>query len=90
MNRTNERIIEVEVTSEDIETMRSQGVDEADLPNPGLKRYRPARHVIRDKVAILLDADIVEHFKGKSDSDESYRNQINNALRHIVESERSK
>lgn len=90
MNKTDERIIEVEVTPEDIETMRAQGVDEADLPSPGIKRYRPARHIIRDKVAILLDADIVEHFKTNSGSGEFYQNQINKALRQIVESDHSK
>jgi uncharacterized protein (DUF4415 family) len=90
MNKTDEKLIEVEVTAEDIETMRAQGVGESDLPAPGIKRYRPARHIMRDKVVILLDSDIVEHFKRKADSGEFYQTQINNALRHIVESERIK
>ena len=47
------------------------------------RRYRPARHVLRDKVAILLDIDIVEHFKANSDSDEFYQTQINKALRQV-------
>ncbi|MBC7798411.1 MAG: hypothetical protein H7Z37_16200, partial [Pyrinomonadaceae bacterium] len=56
---TNERIIEVEVTSEDLEKMRAEGYDESELPALGIKKYRPARHIIRDKVVVLLDADIV-------------------------------
>lgn len=90
MNKTDEKLIEIEVTAEDIETMRAEGVEESNLPTPGIKRYRPARHIIRDKVAILLDADIVEHFKTNSDSDEFYQTQINKALRRVIESGRSR
>ncbi|NOT48701.1 MAG: hypothetical protein HOP17_13245 [Acidobacteria bacterium] len=89
MNKTDEKLIEVEVTAGDIEIMRAQGVEESDLPALGIKRYRPARHIIRDKVAILLDADIVEHFKTNSDSDEFYQAQINKALRQVIESRRA-
>ena len=90
MNKTDEELIEIEVTAGDIKTMRERGVDESDLPAPGIKRYRPARHVLRDKVAILLDIDIVEHFKANSDSDEFYQTQINKALRQVIESERAR
>lgn len=85
---TNERIIEVEVTPEDLEKMRADGIAEADLPSIGVKRYRPARHVLKDKVAILLDADIVEHFKkiAEKDDKEFYQAQINQTLRRFIES----
>ncbi len=85
---TNERIIEVEVTSEDLEKMRADGISELDLPSIGIKRYRPARHIIRDKVVILLDADIVEHFKKNSETGdkEVYQTQINQTLRQLIES----
>ncbi len=88
MNKTDEKIIEVEVTPEDVATMRARGVDEGDLPSPGIKRYRPVRHILRDKVAILLDAYIVEHFKANSDSDEFYQTEINKALRQVIERSR--
>ncbi len=57
---TDEKIIEVEVTADDLEKMRAEGVSEEDLPAIGIKRYRPARHIVKnkDKVMILLDADI--------------------------------
>jgi len=90
MNTTNERIIEVEVTVEDLEEMRADGFAEADLPPLGIKKYRPARHILKDKVAVLLDADIVEHFKKTGESDETkfYQTQINQTLRKFIESEK--
>ena len=87
MSMTNERIIEVEVTPEDLEKMRTEGIAEEDLPHLGVKRYRPARHIIKNKVMILLDADIVEHFK--EHDEDSYQAQINHKLRQIVESEKT-
>lgn len=85
---TNEKIIEVEVTAEDIEKMRVGGVSEADLPETGIKRFRPAQHILKDKVAILLDIDIVEHFKKRAETDntEFYQTQINKTLRRVIES----
>ena len=50
MNMTDEKIIEVEVTNEDLEKMRADGVPENDLPELGIKRYRRARH-IQEKLA---------------------------------------
>lgn len=49
MNLSNNKIIEVEVTAEDLEKMRKDGVAEKDLPEIGIKRYRPAHHICRDK-----------------------------------------
>ena len=90
MSAISERIIEVEVTTEDIEKMRADGVSEADLPEAGIKHFRPARHILKDKVAILLDIDIVQHFKErvKSDDTEFYQKQINQTLRRAIEHEK--
>lgn len=88
---TNEKIIEVEVTAEDLSQMRADGIAETDLPEIGVKKYRPARHILKDKVAILLDADIVEHFKKRteSQSSENYQMNINRTLRRLIENERA-
>jgi len=87
MNMTNERIIEVEVSEDDLKKMRADGIAEADLPAPGIKRYRPARHISKDKVVVLLDADIVEHFKKTTENDDAkfYQTQINQTLRKFIE-----
>lgn len=90
MSTTNEKIIEVEVTPNDVVKMRADGVPESDLPSLGSKRFRPARHILNDKVAILLDVDIVEHFKQRAESvnAEFYQSQINSTLRRVIESEK--
>ena len=84
-----EKLIEVEVTVDDIREMRAAGISESELPELGIKRYRRASHILKDKVAILLDVDIVEHFKKKAESDskEFYQKQINQILRRAIESE---
>lgn len=84
---TNERIIEVEVTKEDLEQLRAEGIAENDLPQIGIKRYRPARHIIKDKVMVLVDSDIIEHFKEHDEN--SYQAEINTKLRQIMESEKT-
>ena len=87
MNTISDKIIEVEVTEDDLLELRASGVPESELPKLGTRKYRPARHLIRDKVAILLDADIVEHFKNESDEDnqEFYQHRINQTLRNAIE-----
>ncbi|HSK74255.1 MAG TPA: BrnA antitoxin family protein [Pyrinomonadaceae bacterium] len=87
---TDEKIIEVEVTAEDLEKMRAEGLDEADLPELGIKRYRPARHIIKNKVAVLLDADIAEHFQKRAEEENisSFQSRINQELRQIMEREK--
>ena len=89
---TDERIIEVEVTREDLEEMRADGVSENDLPEPGIKRYRPARHILKDKakITLLLDAEILEHFEKRAEKENApCPTQINDALRAIMERERT-
>lgn len=90
MTTISKRIIEVEVTAADIAQMRADGVSESEIPAVGtIERFRPARHVMKDKVAILLDTDIVDHFKKKAESSdgEFYQNQINQTLRQAIERE---
>ncbi len=86
----NERIIEIEVTAEDLEIMRADGVSESELPALGIKKYRPSRHIFKDKVMVLLDADIVEHFKDTTHKEdkEIYQTNINQTLRQVIESEK--
>jgi len=83
----NNRIIEVEVTEEDLQKMRADGIVEADLPPLGIKKYRSARHISKDKIVVLLDADIVEHFKKTSENDDAkfYQTRINQTLRKFIE-----
>jgi len=90
MSTTNERIIEVEITAADIRKMRADGVPEVEIPQVGtIERFRPARHILKDKVAILLDTDIVEHFKKRAESASPafYQAQINETLRRAIENE---
>ena len=89
MSMTDEKIIEVEVTSDDLDKMRAGGIAEEDLPSIGVKRYRPAQHIIKNKLMILLDADIVEHFKKRAEAEHlpSFQTQINRELRQIMERE---
>lgn len=90
---TAERIIEVEVTKEHIEKLRADGVPENELPEPGIKRYRPARHVLKDKakITLLLDAEILEHFEKRAEKENAAAcpTQINDALRSVMERERA-
>ena len=91
MSTTIEKIIEIEVTAADITQMRAEGVPEDEIPSLGtIERYRPARHILKDKVAVLLDVDIVNHFKKNSDASDSefYQKQINQTLRRAIETEK--
>lgn len=68
---TNERIIEVEVTKKDLEEMKAGGISEKNLPETGVKRYRPARHIIKDKdkITLVIDSDVLEHFQKRSEKE---------------------
>lgn len=91
---TDERIIEVEVTAEDLKTMKVEGIAETDLPELGVKRYRPARHLAKDKskITLLIDAEVLEHFEKRAvkENAASCQIQINDELRRIMERDRSK
>ena len=91
MSMTSNRIIEVEVIESDIAQMRADGVPEDEIPLPGtIERFRPARHIMKDKVAVLLDVDIVDHFKKRAGSDDPtfYQTRINQSLRSLIVSEK--
>jgi hypothetical protein len=62
MNLSNDRIIEVEVTAKDLEKMRADGVAEKDLPEIGIKRYRPARHICRNKSEQITEENAKSFF----------------------------
>ncbi|MCY7376051.1 MAG: BrnA antitoxin family protein [Pyrinomonadaceae bacterium] len=90
---TDEKIIEIEVTAADLEEMKYEGVFESDLPEIGIKRYRPARHVIKDKskITLLIDSEVLEHFESRAAKNEreSCQSRINAGLRRIMERERA-
>lgn len=92
MNTTDEKIIEVEVTADDLEKMKAAGVSEKDLPELGLRRYRPARHVVKDKnkITLLIDSEVLEHFEKRAARQNAApcQVQINAELRRIMERER--
>lgn len=89
---TDKKIIEVEVTTDDLEKMKAEGVSEEDLPELGLKRYRPARHIVKekDKITLLIDSEVLEHFikRAEKENAASCQIQINDELRRIMECER--
>ena len=94
MSMINEKIIEVKVTADDLELMRAEGIPEDELPEIGVKRYRPARHIIKnkDKITLLIDSDVLEHFQKRSEKGdaEPCQTQINKELRRIMESDKEK
>ncbi len=94
MNKINEKIIEVEVTKKDLEEMKADGTSEKDLPELGVKRYRPARHIIKDKnkITLLIDSDVLEHFETRSQEKNAApcQTQINDELRRIMERDKEK
>lgn len=89
---TDDRIIEVEVTTEDLEQMKAEGFSDEDLPEIGVKRYRPARHILKDKgkITLLIDSEVLEHFekRAKKENSASCQIQINEELRRIMERDR--
>lgn len=88
MSTTTERIIEIEVTAADISQMRADGVPEHEIPALGtIERYRRSQHILKDKVAVLVDVDIVDHFKKISVGADSlfYQKKINQTLRQAIE-----
>ncbi len=50
MKISDDRIIEVEVAAQDLEKLREAGIEEKDLPKLGIKRYRPATHLLKEKL----------------------------------------
>ena len=90
---TNDRTIEVEVTKKDLKKMKAEGVSEKDLPEIGIKRYRPARHIQtdKDKITLLIDTKVLEHFEKRAERKNAapFQIQINDELRRIMERDRA-
>ncbi len=90
---TDERTIEVEVTEEDLEQMKAEGFSKKDLPEIGVKRYRPSRHILKDKgkITLLIDSEVLEHFEKRAEKENtaSCQIQINQELRRIMERDRA-
>lgn len=90
---TGERIIEVKVTNEDLEKMKAEGFSDEDLPEIGVKRYRPARHILKDKgkITLLIDSEVLEHFEKRAEKENAApcQIQINEELRRIMERDRA-
>lgn len=90
MNST-PKTIEVEYTEKDIDEIRQKGVSGADLPKPGIHKFRRSRFVSKRseqkiKVTMLLDADIIDFFKERAAKGKlPYQTQINQELRSVVE-----
>ncbi len=87
-------IFETKTTAEDQEKMRSAGIPEAEIPQIGVRRYRPSRFRIepRDakvKISMYLDGDVLEYFRKRAEKPNAapYQTQINNELRKIMEEE---
>ena len=93
MNKTGERVIEVEVTQEDLEQMKAEGFSDEDLPEIDVKRYRPARHILKDKgkITLLIDSEVLEHFEKRAEKENAppCQIQINEELRRIMERDRA-
>jgi len=90
---TDERTIEVEVTEEDLEQMKAEGFSKKDLPEIGVKRYRPSRHILKDKdkITLLIDSEVLEHFEKRAEKENtaSCQIQINQELWRIMERDRA-
>ncbi len=85
-------IFEARTTAEDQEKMRSDGVPEAEIPQVGVRRYRPSRFRVEPsdakvKISMYLDGDVLEYFRKRAEQPNAapYQTQINNELRKVME-----
>jgi len=88
----------IDVTEEDYRRMQAKGIHEDALLKPGRHRFvrglnpliraglLPATSPKKARVSILLDEDIIEHFKQRAASPNAlpFQTQINNTLRAAV------
>lgn len=86
-------IFEARTTAEDQEKMRSDGVPEAEIPQIGVRRYRPSRFHLEPsdakvKMSMYLDGDVLEYFRKRAEQPNAapYQTQLNNELRKVMES----
>ena len=88
----------IDVTEEDYQRMQAKGIHEDALLKPGRHRFvrglnpliraglLPATPPKKVRVPILLDEDIIEHFKQRAAAPNAlpFQTQINNELRNVV------
>jgi uncharacterized protein (DUF4415 family) len=89
-----DKITEFETTEFDARKLQKQGTPTDEIPPIGIRRYRRARHVVKPseakiKITLFLDGDVLMHFKGRAESENSapYQTQINAELRKIMKSD---
>ena len=87
-------VFEFEVTPEDVEELRRDGIPESELPKVGIIQHSPrsghfAAGDERDgKIPVYVSTEILDFFSRRSD--ESLEKQINAALREVMENETSR
>ena len=85
------KIMEYEVTEDDVRELREEGVPEEEIPAVGtIRRYIRSRHYAprrehKIKQTFYLDGDVLDFLRERSD--ESLEIQINAELRKIMKSE---
>lgn len=91
---TNSETIDIEYTARDIKEMRDDGIPDDELPNAGIHQFRRSKFVTRRseqkiKVAIYLDADILDFLRSRENETDldSYQKQINDELRNLMNRE---
>ena len=91
---TNSETIDIEYTARDIKEMRDDGIPDDELPNAGVHQFRRSKFVTRRseqkiKVAIYLDADILDFLRSRENETDldSYQKQINDELRNLMNRE---
>jgi uncharacterized protein (DUF4415 family) len=93
----------IDVTEKDYHRSKAKGIEEEALLKPGCHKFtRGANPLIRaglmpatppkkTRISILLDEDIIEHFKKRAAAPNAlpYQTQINNTLRAAMMTDRS-
>ncbi|HEX8735203.1 MAG TPA: hypothetical protein VF721_07780 [Pyrinomonadaceae bacterium] len=87
-------VFEFEVTPEDVEELRKDGIPESELPKVGIIQNSPrsghfaASGEQEGKIPVYISAEILDFFSRRSS--ESLEEQINAALREVMENETSR
>ena len=85
-------VFEFEVTQEDVEELRKEGIPESELPKVGIfensqrRAHFAAGAEQEGKIPIYISAEILDFFSRRSD--ESLEEQINAELRKAMENEK--
>jgi uncharacterized protein (DUF4415 family) len=83
--------IEIKYNKQDVETLRSQGVPEDELPKVGAHKFNRSRFTVpaneaKIKITMYLDSDVLSFFKKRAEGIHSapYQTQINAELRKVM------